>query len=190
MKCPVPDNFTITFEKSLWKLHVKGSKNVTKIFEKHLVLIWLHFSCFIGIEFVQLCYCFTLNWCFDKLWVTEIKHESDRKKNHWLQLLVVVSRKKCWEKSVQSLKLLKEFRFPENGNITYVFGWKYVYLLSIFLYLIFAFFSFVFFTCCFFLSGFSFTNIQDSQGSRRGVGLGYLLNSSLPLPPASQTLRH
>ena len=40
-----------------------------------------------------------------------------------------------------------------------------------------------------FLSGFSFTNILDSQDSReRG---GYLFNSStIPLPPASQTLRH
>ena len=40
----------------------------------------------------------------------------------------------------------------------------------------------------FFLSGFSFMNIHDSQDSR-GRG-GYLFNSSLPLPPASQTLRH
>ena len=40
----------------------------------------------------------------------------------------------------------------------------------------------------FFLSGFSFTSIHDSQDSR-GRG-GYLFNSSLPLPPASQALRH
>ena len=40
----------------------------------------------------------------------------------------------------------------------------------------------------FFLSGFSFTNIHDSQDSRRGGG--YLFNSSLPLLPASQTPRH
>ena len=40
----------------------------------------------------------------------------------------------------------------------------------------------------FFLSGFSFTNIHDSRDSREGGG--YLFNSSLPLPPASQTLRH
>ena len=39
---------------------------------------------------------------------------------------------------------------------------------------------------CFFLSGFSFTNIHDSRDSR-GRG-GYLFNSSLPLPPATQTL--
>ena len=42
--------------------------------------------------------------------------------------------------------------------------------------------------CFFFLSGFSFTSIHDSQDSR-GRG-GYLFNSSLPLPPASQALRH
>ena len=40
----------------------------------------------------------------------------------------------------------------------------------------------------FFLSGFCFMNIHDSQDSR-GRG-GNLFNSSLPLPPASQTLRH
>ena len=39
----------------------------------------------------------------------------------------------------------------------------------------------------FFLSGFSFTNIHDSQDSREGGG--YLFKSSLPFPPASQTLR-
>ena len=38
----------------------------------------------------------------------------------------------------------------------------------------------------FFLSGFSFTNIHRTAGE----GGGYLLDSSLPLPPASQTLRH
>ena len=37
----------------------------------------------------------------------------------------------------------------------------------------------------FFLSGFSFTNIHDSQNSR-GRG-GYFFYSSVPLPPASQT---
>ena len=42
--------------------------------------------------------------------------------------------------------------------------------------------------CFFFLSGFSFTNIHYLQDSR-GRG-GYLFNSSLPLPPASQTLRY
>ena len=42
--------------------------------------------------------------------------------------------------------------------------------------------------CLFFLSGFSFTNIHYLQDSR-GRG-GYLFNSSLPLPPASQTLRY
>ena len=44
-------------------------------------------------------------------------------------------------------------------------------------------------TIIFFLSEFSFTNIDDSQRTA-GKGGGYLLNSSLPLPPASQTLRH
>ena len=40
----------------------------------------------------------------------------------------------------------------------------------------------------FFLSGFSFTNIHDSRNSR---GRGRVsINSSLPLPTASQTLRH
>ena len=39
-----------------------------------------------------------------------------------------------------------------------------------------------------FLSGFVFTNIHDSQDSRRRGRLS--LNSSLPLTPASQTLRH
>ena len=44
-------------------------------------------------------------------------------------------------------------------------------------------------TCSFFfLSGFSFTNIHESQDCR-GRGRAFL-NSSLPLPPASQTLRH
>ena len=42
--------------------------------------------------------------------------------------------------------------------------------------------------CLFFLSGFSFTNIHYLQDSR-GRG-GYLFNSSLSLPPASQTVRH
>ena len=42
--------------------------------------------------------------------------------------------------------------------------------------------------CFFFLSGFSFTNIHYLQDSR-GRG-GYLFNSSLLLPPASQTLRY
>ena len=42
-----------------------------------------------------------------------------------------------------------------------------------------------FFVLCFFLSSFSFTYIHDSQDSRGG----YLFNSSLPPPPASQTLR-
>ena len=46
----------------------------------------------------------------------------------------------------------------------------------------------VFVSYFFFLSGFSFTNIQESQDCR-GRGRA-LLNSSLPLPPASQTLRH
>ena len=40
----------------------------------------------------------------------------------------------------------------------------------------------------FFLSGFSFTNIHDSQDSRRKRRLFFY--SSLPLLPASQTLRH
>ena len=40
----------------------------------------------------------------------------------------------------------------------------------------------------FFLSGFCFMDIHDSQDSR-GRG-GDLFNSSLPLPPASQPLRH
>ena len=39
-----------------------------------------------------------------------------------------------------------------------------------------------------FLSEFSFTNSHDSQDSREGVG--YFFESSLALPPASQTLRH
>ena len=45
-----------------------------------------------------------------------------------------------------------------------------------------------FFFFFFFLSGFSFTNIHESQDCR-GRG-GHFFNSSLPLPPASQTLRH
>ena len=40
----------------------------------------------------------------------------------------------------------------------------------------------------FFLSGFSFTSIHESQDCR-GRG-GHVFISSLPLPPASQTLRH
>ena len=48
--------------------------------------------------------------------------------------------------------------------------------------------SWYFSCCCFFLSGFSFTNIHYSRDSRGRVG--YLFNSSLPLPPALQTLRH
>ena len=40
----------------------------------------------------------------------------------------------------------------------------------------------------FFLSGFSFTNIHESQDCR-GRG-GHFFNSSLPLPPALQTLRY
>ena len=40
----------------------------------------------------------------------------------------------------------------------------------------------------FFLSRFSFTNIYDSRDSMGEEG--YLFNSSLPLPPASQALRH
>ena len=40
----------------------------------------------------------------------------------------------------------------------------------------------------FFLCGFSFTNIHESQDCR-GRGR-HLFNSSLPLPPASRTLRH
>ena len=42
----------------------------------------------------------------------------------------------------------------------------------------------------FFLSGLSFTTIhepQDSRGRRRAF---FFFNSSLPLPPASQALRH
>ena len=45
-------------------------------------------------------------------------------------------------------------------------------------------FFFLFFLSVFF----SFTNIHDSHDSR-GSGR-YLFNSSLPLPPSSQTLRH
>ena len=40
----------------------------------------------------------------------------------------------------------------------------------------------------FFLSGFSFTNIHEPQDCR-GRGR-HFFNSSLPLPPASQTMRH
>ena len=39
----------------------------------------------------------------------------------------------------------------------------------------------------FFLSGFSFTTIHESQDCR---GRGHFFNSSLSLPPASQTCRH
>ena len=46
---------------------------------------------------------------------------------------------------------------------------------------------FVFFVCVFFLFGFSFTNIHEPQDCR---GRGEFVNSSLPLPPTSQTLRH
>ena len=49
-------------------------------------------------------------------------------------------------------------------------------------------FCFVLFFVVFFLSGLYFTNIHDSQDSR-GRG-GHLFTSFLPLPPASQTLRH
>ena len=43
----------------------------------------------------------------------------------------------------------------------------------------------------FFLSGFSFTNIRDSQDSRGRRRVSFFLsNSSLPLPLASQILRH
>ena len=41
--------------------------------------------------------------------------------------------------------------------------------------------------CIFFLSGFSLTNIHDSQDWREGGGC--LFNPLLPFPPASQTLR-
>ena len=41
----------------------------------------------------------------------------------------------------------------------------------------------------FFLSGFSVPNIHDSQDSR-GKERVSIFNSSLSLPPASQTLRH
>ena len=44
------------------------------------------------------------------------------------------------------------------------------------------------FVIFFYHSGFCFTNIHDSRAA--GEGGGYLCNSSLPLPPASQTLRH
>ena len=40
----------------------------------------------------------------------------------------------------------------------------------------------------FFLSGFSFTTIYESQNCREGGR--HFFNSSLPFPPASQTLRH
>ena len=40
----------------------------------------------------------------------------------------------------------------------------------------------------FFLSGFSFTNIHKSQDCREGGG--HFFNSSILLPPASETLRH
>ena len=41
----------------------------------------------------------------------------------------------------------------------------------------------------FFLSGFCFTNIHESQDCK-GRGGGHFINSSLPLPPALQILRH
>ena len=41
----------------------------------------------------------------------------------------------------------------------------------------------------FFLSGFSFTTIHKSQDCR-GRGRAFLFISSIPLPPASETLRH
>ena len=48
---------------------------------------------------------------------------------------------------------------------------------------------FVFCFCfCFFLSGFSFTKFTNHRTAEEGGG--YFFNSSLPLPPASQTLRH
>ena len=40
----------------------------------------------------------------------------------------------------------------------------------------------------YFLSGFSFTNILESQDA--GKGVGHFINSSLPLPLASQALSH
>ena len=47
---------------------------------------------------------------------------------------------------------------------------------------------FVFF---FFLSGFSFTTIQPFTNHRtEGEGGGHFFDSSLPLPPVSQTLKH
>ena len=41
-----------------------------------------------------------------------------------------------------------------------------------------------------FLYGFPFTNIHDSRGNGRKGGGGLISDTSLPLPPASQTLRH
>ena len=47
------------------------------------------------------------------------------------------------------------------------------------------------FFCFFFLCGFSFTNTHKSQNHRTAeVGGGHFFNPSLPLPPASQRLRH
>ena len=42
----------------------------------------------------------------------------------------------------------------------------------------------------FFLSGFSFTDIHDSQSSRGRGRLSLYFNSSLPVPPTSQIRRH
>ena len=42
----------------------------------------------------------------------------------------------------------------------------------------------------FFLSGLSFTKIHESQDCRGRGGGVHFFNSSLPLPPTSQTLRH
>ena len=48
----------------------------------------------------------------------------------------------------------------------------------------------LFITFFFFLCGFSFTSIHESQDCR-GKGREFIFfNSSLPLPPASRTLRH
>ena len=46
---------------------------------------------------------------------------------------------------------------------------------------------FIFF---FFLSGFSFTTIHESRNCRAEEGGGHFFNSSLPLSPASQTVRN
>ena len=63
-----------------------------------------------------------------------------------------------------------------------------IYIESLFLHVK----SIICFFCFFFLSGFCFTNIQDSQDRRwRGRWrAGYLLISFLPLPPTWKTLRH